>query len=101
MDAVVRAHFDAGIGLQAVSLCPNQKHAALACRTHIQIVQLSNHQNPDSLVVENDPQAISPVLRLQLSRQAGSSGTTSNFTMTDVAWNPLDVDRVASSATNG
>jgi hypothetical protein len=70
MDAVVRAHFNAEIGLQAVSLCPNQKYAALACRTHVQIVHLGNHHEPDS-VVENDPEAISPLLRLQLSRQAG------------------------------
>ena len=24
-----------------------------------------------------------------------------NFTMTDVAWSPLDVNRIAASATNG
>lgn len=116
MDAVVRTHFDAKISLQAVSLSPDEKYAALACRTHVQIVQLGNFrdQKPTS---ESDPQAISPLLRLQQSRQTGlyiyciavclifglnliHSGS-SNFTITDVAWSSLNADRIASSATNG
>lgn len=66
----MRAHFDAGVGLQSVSLSPNQKYAALACRTHVQVLHLRNQQESQSDVKGNDPQAINPLLQLQLS-QAG------------------------------
>ena len=70
MDRVVRAHYEAGVGVQGVSLSPDQQYSALACRTHIQIVQLRNDHPPNSMV-KNDPLAISPLLQLHMSGQAG------------------------------
>jgi hypothetical protein len=88
MDPVVRAHYDAGVGLQAVSLSPDQKYAALACRTHVQVVHLRNGNSESQSSVEGQggagagagsgagsgsgAGAISPMLQLQLS-QAGNS----------------------------
>lgn len=82
MDPVVRAHYDAGVGLQAVSLSPDQKYAALACRTHVQVVHLRNGSSESQSSVEGQggagagagsgAGAISPMLQLQLS-QAGNS----------------------------
>ena len=84
MDPVVRAHYDAGVGLQAVSLSPDQKYAALACRTHVQVVHLRNGSSESQSSVKGQggagagagsgsgAGAISPMLQLQLS-QAGNS----------------------------
>ena len=82
MDPVVRAHYDAGVGLQAVSLSPDQKYAALACRTHVQVIHLRNGNSESQSSVEGQggagagsgsgAGAISPMLQLQLS-QAGNS----------------------------
>lgn len=78
----VRTSFDCGVPLQAIALSPKQEFLALACHSHIQVLELSS-------------ESIRCHMEIELARQSKDI-----FTLTDVDWSLYD-NKIAVSATNG